>query len=137
MKILFIQALEFQNNLLGASRLAHWNVVGRDFYQFHLLFEKIYNIVDEKVDIFAEQARGLRIEIPASIFTSVPEVEWETYKDLVKIISGLNQDFKEALLRLRKEADEAEEYGIVNVVEDILSDCNTIYYLLSSVLDII
>jgi DNA-binding ferritin-like protein len=137
MKILFIQALELQNNLLGASRLAHWNSEGLDFYQFHLLFERIYGIVEEKVDLLAEQARGMRVEIPASIFNSVPELEWETCKDLAEFISNLNQEFKAGLIRLRKEADGAEEYGVVNVIEDILSDCNTIHYLLSSILDIL
>jgi hypothetical protein len=79
----------------------------------------------------------MRIEIPASIFNSVPELEWETCKDLAKFISDLNQEFKGGLLRLRQEADESGEYGVVNVIEDILSDCNTIHYLLSSVLDIL
>lgn len=137
MKILFIQALELQNNLLGAARLSHWNVVGRDFYQFHLLFERIYETVEGKVDVFAEQARGLGIEIPATIFNSVPEVEWEKYEDIVEQLLKLNTEFKNGLLRLRSEADEAGEFGIVNVIEDILSDCNTIKYLLSSVLEIL
>lgn len=135
MEMLFLQALELQNNLLGAARLAHWNVAGKDFYQFHLLFERVYETVSEKVDLLAEQARGAKIEIKASIFNSVPEPSWSTGVDLCKELQRLNDDFKAGLERLREEADGDRMYGVVNVIEDIFSDCNTIDYLLSSVLD--
>lgn len=135
MEVLFLQALELQNSLLGASRLAHWNIVGKDFYQFHLLFERIYGMVSEKVDALAEQARGQRIEIRASVFNSVPEIDWSTSYDLCEKLQILNSDFRDALERLRDEAESARNYGIVNLVEDILSDCNIIDYLLNSVLD--
>lgn len=135
MEMLFLQALELQNNLLGAARLAHWNIVGTDFYQFHLLFERIYETVEGKVDILAEQARGTRVEIKASIFNSVPELTWATGPDLCEKLQKLNIEFREGLERLREEAESAKNYGVVNIVEDILSDCNTIEYLLGSILE--
>jgi DNA-binding ferritin-like protein len=135
METLFLQALELQNNLLGASRLAHWNIVGTDFYQFHLLFERIYETVEEKVDVLAEQARGARVEIRASIFSSVPELTWTTGPDLCEELQKLNVEFRNGLERLREEAEGAKNYGVVNIVEDILSDCNTIEYLLGSILE--
>jgi DNA-binding ferritin-like protein len=135
METLFLQALELQNNLLGAARLAHWNIVGTNFYQFHLLFEKIYEMVQKKVDILAEQARGARIEIRASVFNSVPELTWATESDICDGLQRLNGEFREGLERLREEAESGRNYGIVNIVEDILSDCNTIEYLLGSVLE--
>jgi DNA-binding ferritin-like protein len=135
MEEIFLQALELQNNLLGASRLAHWNIEGSDFYQFHLLFERIYGMVDEKVDGLAEQARGLGIEIKAKIFNSVPEIDWATSQELCENLLGLNKDFQGGLERLREEAEDSKMYGVVNVVEDILTDCNVISYLLNSVLN--
>lgn len=130
---IFLQALELQNNLLMASRLAHWNIVGPNFYHFHLLFERVYGIVGEKVDFLAEQARGIGIEIKASSFNSVPEIDWATPVELCSKLRELNRDFRGSLERLREEADESGFYGIVNVVEDLLSDCNTTEYLLGSV----
>lgn len=135
MEEIFLQALELQNNLLGASRLAHWNIEGTDFYQFHLLFERIYETVGSKVDGLAEQARGLGIEIRARIFNSVPEIDWATSLELCERLLELNTAFRDGLERLREEADESKLYGVVNIVEDILSDCNVISYLLSSVLN--
>lgn len=130
---IFLQALELLNNLSGASRLAHWNVVGPDFYHFHLLFERVYGIASEKMDLLAEQARGIKIEIKAEVFNSVPEIDWTSPVDLCGKLQDLNRDLRGGLERLREEADESSLYGIVNVVEDMLSDCNTIEYLLNSV----
>lgn len=135
MNTIFLQALELQNNLLGASRLAHWNIEGSNFYQFHLLFERIYETVESKVDGLAEQARGLGIEIKAHIFNSVPEIDWSTSQDLCEELLKLNKEFQDGLERLREEAEESKMYGVVNVVEDILTDCNIISYLLNSVLN--
>lgn len=135
MEEIFLQTLELQNNLLGASRLAHWNIEGSDFYQFHLLFERVYGMVEEKVDGLAEQARGLGIEIKAKIFNSVPEIDWVTSKDLCENLLELNKNFQDGLERLREEAEDSKMYGVVNVVEDILTDCNVISYLLNSVLN--
>lgn len=135
MNTIFLQALELQNNLLGASRLAHWNIEGSNFYQFHLLFERIYETVESKVDVLAEQARGLGIEIKAYIFNSVPEIDWSTSQDLCEELLKLNKEFQDGLERLREEAEDSKMYGVVNVVEDILTDCNVISYLLNSVLN--
>lgn len=135
MEEIFLQALELQNNLLGASRLAHWNIEGSDFYQFHLLFERIYGMVDGQVDGLAEQARGLGIEIKAKVFNSVPEIDWANSQELCEALLELNVAFKGGLERLREEAEDSRLYGVVNVVEGILSDCNIISYLLNSVLN--
>lgn len=51
----------------------HWNVTGPHFSEYHDLFGKIYNEVDLKIDIFAEQLRGLQTYTPAS-FTELQEL---------------------------------------------------------------
>jgi len=92
-------------------------------------------MVEEKVDGLAEQGRGLGIEIKAKIFNSVPEIDWSTSKDLCESLLDLNTSFKESLERLHEEAEESKLYGLINVIEDILSDCNIISYLLTSVIN--
>ena len=47
----------------------HWNVEGSDFYEFHLLFERIYTEVYGIVDDFAEEVRALRAQTPADLLT--------------------------------------------------------------------
>jgi starvation-inducible DNA-binding protein len=45
----------------------HWNVEGSDFYEYHLLFERIYLEVLESIDVFAEELRALKSYVPASL----------------------------------------------------------------------
>lgn len=129
----FLNALTAQNNLAGAAQLAHWNSEGENFYEYHLLFERIYETASAKIDMLAEQARGKGIQIKASIFTDVPEIDWDTCQELAKEVKGLVDDLCDALKKLHAKADDSEEYGILNVIEDILSDCNTMRYLLGSI----
>ena len=133
MNPIYIQILEFQHNLIEAAHLAHWNVIGVDFYHFHLLFEKVYETFAEKFDPMAEQIRGLGIEIPASIMNSVPELEWATPAELCKKLCGLVEELEAGLKRAREEAEEDQNYGLIAAIEDLLMDCNKICYLLKSV----
>lgn len=133
MESAFIEALTAQVNLSSSSQLAHWNCEGEQFFHFHLLFERVYETASAKIDTLAEQARGQGVEIPAKIFNSVPEIEWETLPELSKEIEKLVDDFSEALDSLHEECDKKSHYGVLNVVEDIMSDCNTLKYLLGSV----
>lgn len=130
---IYTQILKFQHNILEAAHLAHWNVVGVDFYHFHLLFQKIYETFSCKFDPMAEQVRGLGIEIPASIMNSVPELEWSTPPELCSKLLGLVKDLEEGLKLARETASSDRNYGLVAAIEDLLIDCNTTSYLLSSV----
>jgi starvation-inducible DNA-binding protein len=58
-------ASEFAFYLKAAN--FHWNVEGSDFYEFHLIFERIYTEVYESIDTFAEELRALRSYTPASL----------------------------------------------------------------------
>lgn len=57
-------ASEFSFYLKAAN--FHWNVEGEDFYEYHLMFERIYTEVYGIVDDFAEELRAARIYTPAS-----------------------------------------------------------------------
>ena len=133
MNPIFTQILELQHNLIEAAHLAHWNVTGVDFYHFHLLFERVYETFAEKFDPMAEQVRGLGIEIPASIMNSVPELEWGTPQELCSRLLDLVKELESGLKLAREEAEEDKNYGLIASIEDLLMECNTISYLLSSV----
>ena len=133
MELLFNQAVESLHSLLMACRLAHWNVDGVDFYHYHLLFERLYKSLDEKVDGFVEQGRWLGVEIKAEVFNKVPEVEWGTPDGLCEELFNLNGELIEALSRLREECEGVKMLGLVAVVEDLLISCGEVGYLLGSV----
>lgn len=55
----------------------HWNVEGADFFQYHGLFEKIYDEVYGSVDVIAERVRTLGAYAPGSFsrFSQLSEIE--------------------------------------------------------------
>lgn len=119
----------------GAAQLAHWNIVGKDFYQLHKLFERVYETLDSQVDPFAEQLRGLGIEIPAAVFNQVPDIDWTTGRDLVQWLLNLCLKYRSDLTIFRAAAEQENQFGFINIIEGFLSDVNTLYYLLNSTLE--
>ena len=54
--------IESLNRLLSCYQIQymnargfHWNIKGRDFFELHVKFEEIYNLLLEKVDEIAER----------------------------------------------------------------------------------
>ena len=46
---------------------AHWNVQGEDFYEAHLLFERIYTEVEAAIDPLAENLRKSQVFVPPGL----------------------------------------------------------------------
>lgn len=46
------------NDATIVSRMSHWNVRGSNFYEAHLLFERIYNDLGELMDALIETLRS-------------------------------------------------------------------------------
>lgn len=137
MKDQLTQTLTDLVSVSNAARIAHWNIVGKDFYQLHLMFERIYDTLSGQLDTLAEQSRGCGLEIPSKIFNSVPEVEWSDSEDLVKEIGRLNSKYKSSLKDLHQDCGDEGNLGFVNVIEGFLSDVNTVEYLLKSTADLL
>lgn len=87
------------------------------------------------MDGLAEQARGHGVEIPASIYHDVPELEWGNEMELASELHKVCEKYCEALDKLHEKADELSKYGLLNVVEDLMTDASTVKYLLGSVND--
>jgi hypothetical protein len=64
---------------------------------------------------------------------SVPELEWDSPQELCAKLLGLVRDLENGLKLAREEAEEDKNYGLIASIEDLLMECNTISYLLSSV----
>lgn len=62
----FLQVFCALKALATLHQHAHWNVKGQNFYEDHLLFERLYNNTFRDIDLFAEKLIGLlQIPIPA------------------------------------------------------------------------
>ena len=52
------KVVKYLNDATIVSRLSHWNVRGPNFYEAHLLFERVYNDLGEEMDGIVEQLRA-------------------------------------------------------------------------------
>lgn len=92
----------------------HWNVEGSDFFEYHALFEKIYDEVYGVIDDFAENLRKLKTYAPASLsrFSMLTKVEDETeILPLEMMVRELLQDNERMIIILKKTYDAAEAAG--------------------------
>jgi starvation-inducible DNA-binding protein len=92
----------------------HWNVEGKDFYEFHLLFERIYDEVYGSIDDFAENLRKLQTYAPASLsrFNMLTKVEDETQIiPMEAMVKELLMDNEKMIIILKKTYDAAEAAG--------------------------
>lgn len=92
----------------------HWNVEGSDFYEYHLLFERIYDEVYGSIDDFAEKIRAIGAYIPQSLhnlnmLTKIEDEDSVPSKDAM--ISELLSDNEKMILILKKTYDAAEAEG--------------------------
>ena len=128
------QVLKAQNDLVIAARLAHWNVRGSNFYEAHLLFERIYSTASDKVDTLVEVLRGLGYSPSFEEFRG-PGGELSTYAviPLIEMLTGFATTYMAELLRARDAVkDEPMAVGLVNLLEQLCEEATGILYLLSA-----
>jgi len=92
----------------------HWNVEGPDFYEFHKLFQKIYEEVYDAVDPYAENVRKLGGYIPTSyhnlsMLTKIEDENRVLNKEAM--IEELIVDSQRMQIILKKNYDAAEQEG--------------------------
>jgi len=126
--------LKTQNDLVIASRMAHWTVLGPNFPQYHELFERVYNTAAEKVDTTVELLRALGY-VPSFEEFSGPGDSLMTHNPqyLVDSLLRFLNEYYAALSNFRDEVREEPLYaGLVNLIEELMQDCTQLMYLLSS-----
>lgn len=102
----------------------HWNVEGSDFYEYHKLFEEIYNEVYGSIDPFAENVRKLGAYMPTSyhnlsMLTKIEDEDRVPSKD--DMVKELIMDSEKILIILKKNYDSAEaegEHGLSNFLAE-------------------
>lgn len=102
----------------------HWNVEGEDFYQYHKLFEKIYEDVYDSVDPMAEEVRALNKYVPGSLsrYGELSKVEDETKvptgAKMVERLLADNDTVIKCLLDTCDKAQEQNQQGLMNFLAD-------------------
>jgi len=118
-------AFSSEYSFLVKAQDAHWNVQGDEFYQDHLLFERIYQEVEESIDPFAEQLRQCQIFVPSgltkmrelSILDDFPadNLTSDEYKQLLLTDSNAMADLFSSAFDV---AEQRKEHGLSNFLAD-------------------
>jgi starvation-inducible DNA-binding protein len=102
----------------------HWNVEGRDFYNFHVFFENLYNELWLASDAIAEHIRALNAYAPGSFrrFAELSSISGEErIIDTLDMVEQLQVDNQTTIVCLKeayKLADAVGEVGLSNFLQD-------------------
>ncbi|MBE0369904.1 Dps family protein [Pseudoalteromonas aurantia] len=123
------------------ARGFHWNIKGRNFFELHLKFEEIYNLLLEKVDEIAE--RILTIEgQPLHVFSDYLEQsqirEAKGISDGTQALENLLTGFT-TLIGMQRiilaEAGEAEDEGTAALMSDYIKEQEKLVWMLKAYLN--
>ena len=116
----------------------HVAVVGHKFYEYHKLYQKIYEFLQENIDTLAEAIRAVN-EIPPfslSRITELTEVEdAKEAPDYVRMSKILYADLQCCVDRAGKAYDRAgdsKQYGIQNLLGQYIQDANRFQWQLDA-----
>jgi starvation-inducible DNA-binding protein len=119
----------------------HWNLVGEDFYQLHLLFKDQYETIFEEIDRISEHMRFLNVK-PLSSLERVVEVSkiktGQSTTDCRSMVEDLlksNQDFCNLLSECAEESDEQKSRGTSNLADDLNETHGKFVWMLRSYLE--
>ena len=103
----------------------HWNVKGSDFYEYHKLFNEIYDDIYESVDTIAENIIKLGGEAPFAMsqlvkISGIAETGLFSKNpvELSKKFYDMNQEYIQNIKKAFKVANKDNEQGVANFIAE-------------------
>ena len=101
----------------------HWNVVGPDFSQYHDFFGKLYEELFGAVDAIAEHIRAIDGMAPNNLtmlkdLSSLQDADPSAPMDMFNDLLMANNLVLVSLMRAYQLADDADELGLANFIQD-------------------
>jgi len=113
----------------------HFNVVGPDFFEYHKLFQEVYEYLYEKHDVLGELLRQLDVIVPADLRTicesTVMDCEFGN-PTAAKMISDLYDDIEQLIQSGEAIYKIAKNGAIETVIGDYLVGLNKLCWFLRS-----
>lgn len=127
----------------------HWRACGSEFYSDHLLFQRLYEGIQEELDTFGERTLGQSQDASSVNPVTLCKVECEFVKFCIEYSKSLNSNVGEdssiatliqaenlfiEILEFSLESLEAKQVlsvGTANLIEDTLDKHETNLYLLT------
>jgi starvation-inducible DNA-binding protein len=106
-------------DIWSQTKQAHWNVKGKDFYQLHLLFDDVAEVLYPHIDMIAERITALggvahgtaRDSAKNSLLTEYPDTEKMTEEDHLNALSDRLAAYGK---HLRESASKTSEWNEQN-----------------------
>lgn len=111
---LLLQALADTYNLYYQSQVSHWNIEGKDFYQYHKLFQEMYEDSADAIDTIAERIRALDSLIPESI------------QQLFSLVKSDNSNPSYITRLFQLHVALSEEWDVIAKAADTIADSGTV-----------
>ena len=118
----------------------HWNIEGSNFPQYHDFLNELYNDVFLSVDTFAELIRSLNAYAPGTLtkFKSLTTIEEsDSIPDAMTMMKNLydqNNMMLVSLLKAYKVADDEDEIGCANFLQDRIQQHEKHGWMLRSII---
>lgn len=116
----------------------HWNVEGEDFFQYHGLFQRIYEEVEGAVDAIGEEIRTFDVTAPlgprriAELTTIEEAVAASSPINAARVLYYDNAKVMASLMEAYKMAERFSAIGLSNFLQDRYDAHNKHQYLLRS-----
>jgi starvation-inducible DNA-binding protein len=126
-------------DLMSQTKFAHWNVKGPNFYQLHLLFDKLAETLEDRVDDIAERATALGgvatgTARQAAAASRVAEFPAGVHKGL-DVVAALADRYAAVGKAVRAAIDQADDFGdkdTADLFTGISRDLDQALYFLES-----
>ena len=147
MEKLFKQLSDAQASLFVLFQktwIYHWDVVGPDFQQLHILFGEQYEAMFEEIDTLTEHMRYLGMK-PVSTLSRVVEVssieqasnsaQSIDANEMVRQLRDDNKKIIEVFAEISEEADRQKQYATSNLVQSLMESHGRFHWMLRSFLE--
>ncbi|WP_462156759.1 Dps family protein [Pseudoalteromonas sp. GB56] len=123
------------------ARGFHWNIKGRDFFELHVKFEEIYNLLLLKVDEIAERILTLGGE-PLHAFSDYIELsqinEAKNISDGTQAVQNLLDGYS-TLIRMQRiilnDASDNADEGTAALMSDYIKEQEKLVWMLKAYID--
>ena len=124
---LLTRALANHGVLLFQTLNYHWNIEGKEFHDYHLLFNKQYNALFENLDLIAERIRAVGGKAPSSmkeflkhatlkedhrVKINPKQMIINLHDQYVKVINDIKQSIKDL--------EKSDDFGTRKMLEDLV-----------------
>jgi len=130
--------------LFQKTWIYHWDVVGPDFHQLHIVFGEQYNEMFEEIDTLTEHMRyfGMKPVSTLTRITEVTKIEQASNSaqdigamEMVRQLRDDNKKIVEIFTEISEEADKQKQYATSNLVQTIMETHGKFHWMLRSFLE--